>query len=158
MTRGERPLIRVGTVDEPLLLYRWTATSMTSTVTRRCLLAARVAAFERRVLTQPEWACFTVWGAGRDGKQFLAALSLEARSRVRALADIDPRIVGTTYTNHRVSPPLSLPIIHTRDIDGPAVVCVSLRRADETAGATGEIRRAADALGLVEGETVWHFF
>ena len=26
------------------------------------------------------------------------------------------------------------------------------------AGATGEIRRAADALGLVEGETLWYFF
>ena len=56
---------------------------MTSTVSRRTLLAVRVAAFERRVLTQPGWATFTIWGAGRDGKQFLSSLSLAARSRVR---------------------------------------------------------------------------
>eukprot|EP00962_Isochrysis_galbana_P044970 scaffold17574_cov39-Isochrysis_galbana.AAC.1 len=65
---------------------------MTSTVTRRLLLAVRAAAFERRVLrADPRWANFIIWGAGRDGKQFLAALSPAARRRVTALADIDPR-------------------------------------------------------------------
>ena len=131
---------------------------MTSTVTRRCLLAARVAAFERRILTQPSWTSFTVWGAGRDGKQFVAALSVTARNRITALADIDPRKVGTTYTNYQLSPPLTVPIIHTREIRGAAAVCVSLRRADERNGVPGEIRRTAAALGLVEGDNLWYIF
>jgi len=43
--------VRVGTREDPTLLYRWTASSMTSTVDRRTLLAVRAAAFERRVLS-----------------------------------------------------------------------------------------------------------
>ena len=153
----ERPLVRAGSREAPLLLYRWTASSMTSTVTRKCLLDARVAAFERRVLTQPAWTTFTVWGAGRDGKQFVASLSVAARERVVALADIDPRKVGRPYVNHQLRPVLTLPVVRPEEINGPTVVCVSLRRADES-GAPGEIRKAASALGLVEGETLWYFF
>ena len=152
-----RPLLRVE--GEPLTLYRWSGGSMTSTVDRACLLRVRVAAFERRVLSQPAWARFTVWGAGRDGKRFVAELSAEARRRVTALADIDPRKVGSSYTNFRLVPPLTLPVVHTSAIAGPAVVCVSLRRADEGGGgAPGEILRAAEKLGLVEGETLWCLF
>ena len=95
--------------------------------------------------------------------QFVSALSASARARVVALADIDPRKVGKPYTNHqlrepdgRLAPPLTLPVIHTREIRGPAAVCVSLRRADE--GVPGEIQRAAAALGLLEGETLWYIF
>lgn len=170
---ADPPIVRVGSGDAPTLLYRWSARSMTSTVSRRELLAVRVAAFERRVLSQPHWASFTVWGAGRDGKQFVCALSAAARARVVALADIDPSKVGTTYTNQRLVPHLALPIVHTRELRPPAVVCVGLRRADERGGVegdpaaaggagsaqpTGEIERAAQALGLVEGLTLWYFF
>lgn len=184
---GTRPRhAPVGSREEPLLLYRrglarrmlrrgahvhdssiavlrWTASSMTSTVDRRTLLQARAAAFERRVLSDPRWATFTVWGAGRDGKAFVAALSAAARSRVVALADINPRKVGELYTNHRLRgsdgallPPFTLPVVHTRDIRGPVAVCVSLRRAEE--GGEGEIQRVARGLGLVEGETLWYIF
>ena len=52
---------------------------------------------------------------------------------------------------------LTLPVVRPEQIRGPTVVCVSLRRADES-GAPGEIRKAAAALGLVEGETLWYFF
>lgn len=33
--RHQRPLVRVGSRQAPTLLYRWTASSMTSTVTRK---------------------------------------------------------------------------------------------------------------------------
>ena len=138
-----------------------------------------------------------MWGATRDGKQFMAALSVAARARIVALADIDPHKLGGVYTNHRVAPSLTLPLVHTRDIVGPAVVCVTWRRPAEAPrelareaapgcsrpeaqagpgeaaaggpggagaaagaggpGATCEIRKAAAALGMVEGETVWFF-
>lgn len=162
---ADPPLLRVGSPSEPVLLYRWTASSMTSTVSRRCLLGVRVAAFERRVLELPEWRTFTVWGAGRDGKHFVSALSAEARARIVALADIDPKRVGTTYCNHALRPAFKAPVVHAREIRGPTVVCVALRRADESAsvtsasaGAPCELRRAAAELGLVEGRTLWYFF
>jgi hypothetical protein len=153
--RDARPLLRVGSAEQPLVLYRWSQGSMTSSVGRDVLLRAKAAAFERRVLSLPGWARYTVWGAGRDGKQFVAELSPAARARIACLADVDPRKVGARYVNHRLTPPLSLPIVHVRDITGPAAVCVSMRRADEPAG---ELRAAAAALGLVEGETVWFLF
>lgn len=130
---------------------------------RHSLLRVRVAAFERRVLSLSSWATFTVWGAGREGRRFVSALSPAARCRVVALADVDPKKVGGRYLNQRVRPPISLPIIHTAAIRTPAVVCVALRRADEaqadtsaSAGAPSELRHAAAALGLVEGLTLWH--
>ncbi|KAJ1620797.1 nucleotide-diphospho-sugar transferase [Pavlovales sp. CCMP2436] len=113
-----------------------------------------------RVLTLPSWEAFTVWGAGRDGRQFVSALSPAARARVLALADIDPK---------KVPPPQPFPQPPSLSTDPPmrppVVVCVSLRRADESAAdngcsaqPTGEIARAASELGLVEGRTVWYFF
>jgi len=150
------PLLRAGCAQAPLLLYRWSGNSMSAGVDRGCLLRARAAAFERRVLSRPAWARFTIWGAGQDGKRFLAALSTDARARVTALADIDPRKVGCSYTNHRLQPALTLPVVAVRDIRGPAAVCVSMRRAEE--GGPGELRRAAEALGLVEGQTLWFIF
>ena len=65
--------------------------------------------------------------------------------------------MGKPYVNHQLRPVLTLPVVRPDEIRGPTVVCVSLRRADES-GAPGEIRKAAAALGLVEGETLWYFF
>ena len=68
-----RPLLRAE--GEPLLLYRWSEASMTSTVDRATLLRVRVAAFERRVLAQP--------GTGLDQHQVLLLLD-------EATDDADP--------------------------------------------------------------------
>jgi glycosyltransferase involved in cell wall biosynthesis len=141
----------------PLLLYRWLSDSGSSRVSRQQLLSIRVRAFERAVLSRPEWQQFTIWGGGRDGKQFLAALSAQARPQVRAFCDVSPKIVGTTYVNHRAAPPhnLPVPVGHISAAQAPVVVCVSLRRSDERG--EGELRRNVEALGLVEGKDVWFF-
>ena len=44
------------------------------------------------------WAGFTVWGAGRDGRQFVGLLSPAARQRVVAMCDVDPKKIGGACT------------------------------------------------------------
>lgn len=62
---------------EPLLVYRHHATSLSSATPRSVLLRIRAAAFVEAVLEGAAgrgvgWdEGFTVWNAGRDGKQVL---------------------------------------------------------------------------------------
>ena len=50
----------------------------------------RLLAFEDRVLSQ--WTGdFVVWGAGRDGKEFIKQLSPEALKRVTFIVDVDEK-------------------------------------------------------------------
>ena len=44
------------------------------------------------------WASFTVWGAGRDARQFVGLLSEGARRRIKAMCDVDPKKIGTQFT------------------------------------------------------------
>ena len=76
---GRPSLARAGTPDDPVLLYRWSPDSGTSRVSRRRLLEIRVAAFERRVLSRPEWERFAVWGAAGRARVRLAAVSRVSR-------------------------------------------------------------------------------
>jgi len=145
---GRPSLVRAGTPAEPVLLYRWSPGSGTARVSRQQLLRIRTAAFERRVLSQPAWKRFAVWGAGRDGRSFMSELSADARGRVAAMIDVDPKKCGKTYTNHRYVPPFVVPVVHFTEFTSiaalvppgedevpreskqllPVVVCVAKRR------------------------------
>jgi hypothetical protein len=99
-----RHLARGGTLARapaPLVLYRYSAGSESWRMPRAGLLATRAALFEARVLRglgPGAWqGGFTIWGAGRDGKAFYYALSAEARSRVVAFAEVDPRKIGQVW-------------------------------------------------------------
>jgi len=168
---------------DALLLYRWSPGSGCSRVHRRQLLRIRAAAFERRVLSSPSWRDpgFTIWGAGRDGRNFLNELSAEARSRVLAMCDVDPKKVGTRYTNWRATPPIDVPVVHFSEAKGPVVVCVSLRRGTEQQSArggqqqqqqqqagdgaarsdgcpgSGDLLQNVSSLNLQEGRDLWFF-
>ena len=54
-----------------------------------------------RTRMQGDWAGrdFSIWGAGRDGRQFLAALQPAYRARVRGFCDIDPRKIARGYVH-----------------------------------------------------------
>lgn len=84
-------------VPMPVITYTYSAGSQSWRIPRSLLLNIRVALFEERVLTQPHWRNFVIWGAGRDGKAFYTALSPAGKARVAAFADIDPRKVGNCY-------------------------------------------------------------
>ena len=52
-------------------------------IPRQTILRHRAAAIERAILN--DWPTFTIWGAGRDGRDFFKALSEDARKRVSLL-------------------------------------------------------------------------
>ena len=156
---GRPSLARAGAPDDPVLLYRWSPDSGTSRVSRQRLLEIRVAAFERRVLSRPEWERFAVWGAGRDARAFVSQLSPARRARVTAMIDVDPKKCGKTYANHRWDPPTEIPVVHfdahrASGANVPVAVCVAKRRKGP--GEEGELERNVETLGLVEGESLWY--
>ena len=178
--RRDLPLRRAGAPEAPpLLLYRWSPDSGTSRVSRRRLLEIRAAAFQRRVLSQPAWRAFAVWGAGRDAKAFANALDASARRRIVAMLDVDRNKCGRAYENHRWrseagaerAPAAGVPVEHFEDHAAfeaarrakegdafratPVVVCVAKRR--KGAGEAGDLERNVNTLGLTEGETLWYF-
>ena len=87
------------------------------------------------------WPSFSIWGAGRDGREFFKALRPEMRSRVAAFCDVDPNKVGTPYQYFE----WFVPVVHFRDVRPPFVTCVAL---DRTGGA---FEANLASLGLTEG-------
>lgn len=154
-------LVRVGDAGSPVLMYRFSTTSSSWRTPRRKLLRLRVQAFEDRVLNGPRsralWEQFTVWGGGRDSRQFISELSEAGAARVRALCDVDENKIGKEYFNHRSksSNPPRIPIIHFSEAQGPVVVCVSKRRFSDDLDA--ELLRNVATLGLTEGHDLWFF-
>jgi hypothetical protein len=83
-------------VDAPLVLYRYSPGSLSWRVPRKGLLQLKAALFEERVMRGRAGA-WTIWGAGRDGKDFFRSLSPAGRGAVSAWIDIDPGKVGQVY-------------------------------------------------------------
>ena len=157
----------------PLVFYRirWSPNSGTSRVSRRQLARIRVAAFERRILSQGSWSHFAIWGAGRDGHLFFSELSEQARSRVVAFVDLDSGKCGTSYTNHHCVISTTIPIVHFKELSAylckervalndsghvPAVACVAKRRKGD--GCTGDLENNVGTLGLIEGVSLWYCY
>ena len=107
----------------------------------------RAQALARRVLCR--WPAFSVWGAGRDGKAFLRALPPSVARRCRALADVDPRKIGTEYEVEEGG--VRVPVIHFSAVVPPVVVCVARGRTG------GALERNVRSVGLVEGDNCWFF-
>jgi hypothetical protein len=156
--RGKFPILRAASDDgcnreEPLLYYRWTETSGTSRVPRRRLLDLRVSIFEARVLSKPLWNEFQIWGCGRDARNFVTALSANAKKKIVAIVDLDDKKIGKMYNN--------LPIEHFSAARRGmcTVVCVSKRRKGAISkDVDDELIENVSALGLIEGSTLWYFF
>jgi glycosyltransferase involved in cell wall biosynthesis len=98
-------------VRKQLVTYRHRAgQSQSSQTPRRLLLQLRTMAFERTVLTT-KWDKFVVWGAGRDGKEFVKALSVEARTRVVCMVDVDHKKITTGHYMYKEMS-IHIPIVH----------------------------------------------
>ena len=63
------------------------------------LLDLRVSIFEARVLSQSLWSEFQIWGCGRDARNFIAALSENAKKKIIAIVDIDEKKIGKICNN-----------------------------------------------------------
>ena len=102
---------------EPLVTYRHTGTSQSFKTSRKLLLSLRAKAFEESVLKKDSlWQTkndgrFVVWGAGRDGKDFIKALDPESRKRIYCFVDVDEKKIGIGfYINRDLD--LRVPIVH----------------------------------------------
>ena len=100
--------------DHPLVTYRHTETPSSQSVrtSRKLLVHLRAFALERTVLQQ-DWGGrpFVVWGAGRDGKAFVKALSPAARHQLYCFVDVDAKKLTTGRYQHRALD-VDVPIIH----------------------------------------------
>lgn len=106
-------ILRLHRTKAPLVMYRHTGTSQSFQTSRKLLLQLRALAFEQAIL--PKWqddeGYFVVWSAGRDGKEFVKALSEESRKRVYCFVDVDAKKLETgSYVNRELN--LQVPIIH----------------------------------------------
>ena len=132
-------------VDEALVLYRYHAAAASHAIPRRLIWRHRVEAIEAAVLSG--WPSFSIWGAGRDGREFFKALRPETRRRVAAFVDVDPAKVGTTYQYFE----WTVPVRHFSEARPPLVTCVAL---DRTGGA---FEANLASLGLTEGVDYYYF-
>jgi hypothetical protein len=105
-------LLRLHRTKTPLVTYRHRAgMSQSSQTPRKLLLHLRVLAFEAAVLRGDWSGLFVVWGAGRDGKDFVKALSKDMRRRVACFVDVDEKKIDSGYyVNKELD--IRIPIVH----------------------------------------------
>lgn len=111
-------------VKEILLIYRYHTDSLCHITPRRMLERIRLQALERRVLNK--WDKFSVWGAGRDGKNFVNDLTPENQKKIVCFCDVDDKKIGKDYFNSYTG--LKLPIIHWSKVKPPFICCVAMNR------------------------------
>ncbi len=100
----------------PLVSYRHRAgMSQSSSTPRRLLIKLRAKAWEDLIFYgNAKWTKgFAIWGAGRDGKEFLKALSPAVASKVICFVDVDQKKIETTkwYANPALGD-IRIPILH----------------------------------------------
>lgn len=106
----------------PLVRYRYHDRMTSHILTRLHMLSVRTAAFERLVVRGREWKKFSIWGAGRDGKDFYKLLSDSSKARVRAWGEVNPRKIGKDM--------YGIPVVHWSQLVPPIATCVALDRRD----------------------------
>lgn len=111
----------------------------------------RVRALEQGVLN--EWDRFTIWGAGRDGRNFFKALSDDVKKKVICFADINPDKIAVpyVYATKEEGIQYEVPVIHYKDSTPPFVTCVGLNRTD------GAFEANLASLNLEEGKDFYYF-
>lgn len=112
----------------PLVSYRHRlGMSQSSGTPRKLLLRLRAKAWEDTIFhgegSSTKWTDgFAIWGAGRDGKDFLKALSLEAVSKVMCFVDVDKKKIEQIrwYDNPALGG-MRIPILHFSVLSKTAV-------------------------------------
>ncbi|GMI13131.1 hypothetical protein TrVE_jg2581 [Triparma verrucosa] len=145
---------------EPLLMYRHLeGMSQSSRTSPKLLMNLRLKSFESRVLNKDKWKNgFAVWGAGRDGKNFVKNISVELRKNIRVMVDVDEKKINAKfYFNRDLN--VKIPIAHFSSLQRggdyeslPVVVCVAMYRTD------GKLEENVSTIERKEGDDLWHFF
>ena len=114
---------------------------------RRALLRVKLRALERRVLDSLD--SFSVWGAGRDGRNFVNDLSEKNRKKVKEFGDVDVKKIGTRYVNPLTG--VDLPIVHFSELKPPVICCVALGRT------AGVFEKNVESMHWKCGKDYWYF-
>lgn len=109
---------------QPLVSYRHrSGMSQSSSTPRKLLLKLRAKAWEDLVYNGRQNGCnsnnsalwskgFAIWGAGRDGKDFYKALSLEVASAVVCFVDVDEKKINKIKFYDNSDRGIRIPILH----------------------------------------------
>ena len=139
-------ILRLHRTKEPLVMYRHNSGSQSFRTSRKLLLQLRVLAFERSILGggsdpscwQQDGGNFIVWGAGRDGKDFVKALSPNTRKRVYCFVDVDcKKLESGNYVNRQLD--MNIPIIHFSYLARDPDICKKIQREWEENSSKDEV-------------------
>ncbi|KAK8826094.1 hypothetical protein WA556_003823 [Blastocystis sp. ATCC 50177/Nand II] len=134
-------------VPEVLVVYRMHPNNACSKVPRRTILRVKLQALERRVLDGLDH--FSIWGGGRDGRNFLNDLSEENRKKVVVFGDVDTKKIGTHYVNPLTH--VDVPVVHFSELVPPVVCCVALGRTN------GVFEANLESMHWTCGKDYWYF-
>ncbi|XP_012933573.1 UDP-GlcNAc:betaGal beta-1,3-N-acetylglucosaminyltransferase-like protein 1 isoform X6 [Heterocephalus glaber] len=115
-------------VDQSLLLYRYHPRAATHSVLQTTIWTHRVRFLEEQAL--PQWATFTIWNAGKQGRRLYRSLTAASRHKVVAFCDVDENKMKKGFYCHEDAqerPKPRVPILHFRAARPPFVICVKLR-------------------------------
>jgi hypothetical protein len=96
---------------------------------------------------------FTIWGAGRDGKNFFNTLSEDARHRVRCFCDVDKNKIARDYHWVMENAPMPPPPVAAAAAAAASAAAVPPAVATETATVTATTTATATAGESVESVT-----
>ncbi|KAM4824877.1 queuosine-tRNA galactosyltransferase isoform X6 [Urocitellus parryii] len=151
---------RVLRVDQTLLLYRYHPQAATLSVLdppwppllpRTTIWTHRVCFLEEWAL--PQWASFTIWNAGKQGRRLYRSLTAASRCKVVAFCDVDENKIRKgfyCYEEAQERPKPRVPVLHFRAARPPFVLCVKLLTAVAAALVWSE-RSATQAPGPNHG-------
>ncbi|XP_021096968.1 UDP-GlcNAc:betaGal beta-1,3-N-acetylglucosaminyltransferase-like protein 1 isoform X7 [Heterocephalus glaber] len=114
-------------VDQSLLLYRYHPRAATHSVLQTTIWTHRVRFLEEQAL--PQWATFTIWNAGKQGRRLYRSLTAASRHKVVAFCDVDENKMKKGFYCHEDAqerPKPRVPILHFRAARPPFVICVKL--------------------------------
>lgn len=79
-----------------------------------------------------QWGSFTIWNAGKQGRQFYNSLDEHNQKKVVALCDVDKNKIGKKYepfdaVDRKIGRPV--PIISYKEAQPPFVICVKIVRS-----------------------------
>ena len=92
---------------------------------------------------------FSVWGAGRDGRNFVNDLSEKNRKKVKEFGDVDVKKIGTRYVNPLTG--VDVPIVHFSQLKPPVICCVALGRT------AGVFEKNVESMHWKCGKDYWYF-